>query len=222
MIIAVAGKKQSGKGSFTKMLIEKLTNHSTVVKEFSFADILKTFLIKTSILTYKQAYGNEEDRASLTNVAIKNIPLTALEFYIDKESKEQEYLNAREVMQFFGTNIMRKIFHEDVWVNATISDIHSWMDTPTRYPIAILSDTRFKNELSIVKKSIKPRGITVYISRTNNPTAGDSHISENDINPKLCDFHFTANTLDELDALANEFVKEIQIMIKNRKEVCPS
>jgi len=212
------------------MLIEKLTDHDTIVKEFSFADILKKFLIKTHILTYRQAYGNEEDRNSLTLVSWHNLPADICEKFgpvarqsmSDEETKKLRWeLTAREVMQVFGTDIMRNMFYDEIWVDSTMTEIHEWMDRPDldptvkrRYPIAVLSDTRFRNELAGVKGLRETKGITIYTTRPNNPATGDGHSSENDISPEDCDFHFVADNLEQLEKHADDLVETLKTSIK--------
>jgi hypothetical protein len=56
-------------------------------------------------------------------------------------------MTAREFMQFFGTDVMRKIY-EPVWVDNCISRIAE--DAP---PIAVISDCRFVNEAKAVQNA---------------------------------------------------------------------
>lgn len=77
-------------------------------------------------------------------------------------------MTAREFMQFFGTEIMRKMY-EPLWTNRTIKDIES--EEPL---IAVISDCRFKNEA----KALKAKGAKlVYLTRS--ISNNDNHLSEN-------------------------------------------
>lgn len=77
-------------------------------------------------------------------------------------------MTAREFMQFFGTEIMRKMY-DNIWINRTIKDIET--EGPQ---IAIISDCRFKNE-AVALKQIGAK--LVYLDRS--VSASDSHSSEN-------------------------------------------
>ena len=56
-------------------------------------------------------------------------------------------MTAREFMQFFGTDIMRKI-HPNVWANACVNKI-----TKEGSDLAIVADTRFPNEVEAINKA---------------------------------------------------------------------
>jgi hypothetical protein len=76
-------------------------------------------------------------------------------------------MTAREFMQFFGTEIMRKIY-SPVWTERTIKNIKT--ENPQ---IAIVSDCRFKNEAEALKKE---KAKLIYLTRS---TSSDKHTSEN-------------------------------------------
>lgn len=78
-------------------------------------------------------------------------------------SKPPKY---RELLQWIGTEAMRNVIHQNVWVNALFSDYNEeskW----------IISDMRFPNEMEAVKKR---GGITIRIERPN--TNKGTHPSE--------------------------------------------
>lgn len=76
------------------------------------------------------------------------------------------FMTGREVMQFVGTEIFRKMYSE-VWVDATICNINN--DNPT---MAIITDVRFPNEV----KGIQNRDGKVIRMTRNIHT--DEHESE--------------------------------------------
>jgi len=77
-------------------------------------------------------------------------------------------MTAREFMQFFGTEVMRKMY-DNIWINRTIKDIET--EGPQ---IAVISDCRFKNE-AVALKQIGAK--LVYLDRS--ISNSDSHASEN-------------------------------------------
>jgi hypothetical protein len=64
-------------------------------------------------------------------------------------------LSIRQLMQYFGTSVMRTYFGENVWINSTLK--HSTNKT-------IITDLRFINEYNAVKQH---HGITIYVNRPN-------------------------------------------------------
>jgi hypothetical protein len=79
------------------------------------------------------------------------------------------FLTIREILQFFGTNIVRKIYG-DAWVNATINDI-----LREKPQIAIIPDARFQNEFRAINRA---GGRVIKLTRS---IDDDNHISERDI-----------------------------------------
>lgn len=76
-------------------------------------------------------------------------------------------MTVREFMQFFGTDIMRKIYGP-IWTNRTIKNIKT--ENPQ---LAIISDCRFKNEAQALKQE------KAKLIRLTRSTASDKHSSEN-------------------------------------------
>jgi hypothetical protein len=100
-------------------------------------------------LSYQQCYGDDIDKNTSTGLVWEGKDLTA-----------------REVMQFVGTDVFRKMKH-DVWASATINKIS--VDKPD---IAVIADCRFPNEVQAVKDA---GGIVIKLTR--NPYNSD-HASE--------------------------------------------
>jgi hypothetical protein len=165
-IIAFAGRKQSGKTTCSEALL-KYANGSIVPynsgKIYNFADPLKKDICMNILgLTYDQCYGSDDQKNELVNCFWDNNQLTA-----------------REVMQFVGTNIFRKM-QNNVWADATISKIKT--ENPN---IAIIADCRFPNEVSSIKDA---GGVVIKLMR--NPYNSD-HESEIALDPDNYDYsHF--------------------------------
>jgi hypothetical protein len=85
-------------------------------------------------------------------------------------------MTAREFMQFFGTNIMRKMY-EPIWTSSALNQIQN--ENPD---LALICDARFENELNAIKKH---GGLIIGFKRTvDNST--QKHASEI-TNFNLCD-----------------------------------
>ena len=131
-IVAFAGRKQSGKTTCAEA-VRDLYNHTAknenAAKIYSFADPLKKNICMDILgLTHDQCYGSDDNKNELTN-----------NYWNDKQ------LTAREVMQFVGTDIFRKM-QNNIWVDATLKQIDQ--DQPE---LAIISDCRFPNEVLALK-----------------------------------------------------------------------
>lgn len=152
-IVAFAGRKQSGKttcSNFVQKYANGIIEPFNSAKIYNFADPLKKDIcINIFGLTYEQCYGDDIDKNTLTDI-----------------QWDGKQLNAREVMQFVGTDLFRKMKH-DVWSSATINKIKR--EQPK---LAIIADCRFPNEVQAIKDA---GGIVIKLNR--NPYNSD-HSSE--------------------------------------------
>ena len=136
------------------------------IKLYSFADALKQDVcINILGLRWEQCYGTDADKNSETHLMWENMPGVITEQPDAEDIKilvegrlgpyyEKLYsgiiyhkpgpMTAREVMQFVGTEIFRKMYG-NVWVNATLNKIKR--DSPG---FAIIPDVRFPNEADSV------------------------------------------------------------------------
>lgn len=105
------------------------------IKIYNFADNLKRLCIDILGLTERQCYGTNEEKDSLTDIILPDIP------------KRTSKMTAREVMQYVGTDFFRKIY-PNVWVDSTIRKIQR---EHTR--LAVVVDCRFPNEVEGIQKA---------------------------------------------------------------------
>jgi len=156
------------------------------VKMYNFADALKELCITMFDISHEQAYGNYKN--SLTKLKWENMPGVITprdaENFLSKMGYSPEpeilseifdgiaiihkpgFMTAREVLQFVGTDIFRRMY-EPVWVNLLMNKIK--MDSPL---VAVIADCRFDNEA----RAIKDEGGTI-VRLTRRPTR-DNHPSE--------------------------------------------
>lgn len=182
-LIAISGCKNAGKDSITSILqyclsVPKILRQYWIYKNFrkrispkykrlAFADPLKRMLaillnipvskfnnrhfkedcvINIPTLDYSLSAFNEEPNVlsdSKFNKLVKNLD----------PSLTQSNLTIRQLMQYFGTNVMHTFFGRNVWINSTLK--HA--DGPT-----IISDLRFKAEYDVVKEM---DGFIIYVDR---------------------------------------------------------
>lgn len=152
------------------------------VRPYSYADELKKFCMNVFGLTHAQCYGSDDDKNSITKLRWENMP-TIIDNGLKVSTKFAEKLSghapgpmtAREVLQYFGTNICRKMF-SDCWVLATLKRIKE--DNPA---LAIITDARFPNEILLAKQA---GAKTIRLLR--NPF-NDNHYSETALDPPKFD-----------------------------------
>lgn len=135
-------------------------------KVYSFADDLKQKVcIDLLGLTYEQCYGTNDDKNSLTHLRWEDMPGWAgpiifeqgqiEKLYLINEGKfsvngafqhDPGFMTAREVMQFVGTKIFRKMY-SNVWVDSTIRKI-----IKDDANLAVIADCRFLSEVEEIQK----------------------------------------------------------------------
>ena len=147
------------------------------VKMYNFADALKELCITMFDISHEQAYGTYKN--SLTKLKWENMPGVASSTQIESLSLSTEdleklglqshkpgFMTAREVLQFVGTDIFRRMY-EPVWVNLLMNKIKE--DSPL---VAVIADCRFDNEAQAV---LDADGTIVRLTRR---PVRDTHASE--------------------------------------------
>jgi len=198
IVIGVSGKKQAGKSSLCDFLhahhyctrypegkVIAYDNGDVVVEgigdkeedyhddcqTYSFADPLKQFCIDNLGLSNAQCYGTDDDKNSLTKYEWCHLPPEIKERY----SPDNEYMTARQVMQVFGTDVMRDFFSDTIWVDGALAMKDNKF-------IAFIADVRFESEVHSLMSL--PNS---YMIRLDRQVADDCHSSET----ALDDFDFT-------------------------------
>jgi hypothetical protein len=193
-IVAFAGRKQSGKttcSEFVAKYFNGVIKPFNGAKIYNFADPLKKDICMNILgLTYNQCYGEDIDKNTLTD--------------IEWEGKK---LNAREVMQFVGTNIFRKM-KNDVWSGATINKIRN--ETPN---LAIIADCRFPNEVEAVKNA---GGIVIKLTRNPYNSNHESEVALDEVNYCNSNFdliiHNESLTIPQQNEVVLNFLKKKKVL----------
>jgi len=145
------------------------------VKLYSFADTLKKFCVEVLGVSREAIYGTNEQKNSLTHLLWENMPgVVCVKTYENVgaiEANELLYhkpgpMTGREVMQYFGTNVVRKMYGP-AWAKETLSRVNKEGTV-----LAVITDCRFMDEVQEIQKY---GGKVVKLSRNPYP---DSHISE--------------------------------------------
>lgn len=150
ILIGFAGRKQSGKNTCADYVSGLYQNKNIESKIYSLADPLKQDICMNILgLSYEQCYGEDMDKNTLTDIEWEGSKLTA-----------------REVMQFVGTDLFRKM-KDDVWISSMLNKIKR-----ENIPVALCCDIRFVNEVEQFKSI---GGIVIKLTR--NPY-NSTHSSE--------------------------------------------
>jgi hypothetical protein len=205
-IIALAGRKQSGKNTSYNCMKLWLPD----AQEFAFAEPLKRMCVDILGISEKQAFGSDDDKNSVVpHLLWENFPAPAwrlpdgttfmesteippkenivewlgsktLMRFWEGEGPEPERktgpMTAREVMQYWGSEIFRRAY-SNVWADACIRKIRA-----SACDIAVITDCRFENELQTVQSA---GGKVIKLTRNIFPD--DKHPSETAFDPENFD-----------------------------------
>ena len=104
-------------------------------------------------------------------------------------------LTPRWVLQYWGTDVLRRHFHDDIWVSSLENQLVRTTDN------IVITDTRFQNEIEAVKRV---SGITVRVTRGENPAWYDSALDYNR-GPTFSGWSLGKMNLDRLNIHSSEY-----------------
>ena len=116
-----------------------------LVRGYNFADSLKEICVMLFNIPPECVYGTDEQKNQLQeHLRWENMPGidTTNSYMLNKNGP----MTSREFMQFFGTDIMRKMY-EPIWLENCFRRIEE--DSPE---IAVIGDCRFINEIKAVQR----------------------------------------------------------------------
>ena len=199
MRIGIAGLAGSGKSTIGLLLAKNIG-----YEQYAYADPLKELCV--AFIPELPWYGNKKEKE--TNYLVRDLDFNFMEYentiglrydvlhminmYFLDILENKEYVNAREVLQYIGTDIVRNHQEYDFWVNLgkTKEDV-------------VITDVRFENEL--VDYNIKIYGGV--------STEGDNHISEVEIPDEHFDLilenKFSENPEEQLQQLVKTIMENL-------------
>jgi len=165
------------------------------VRIYAQADTLKQFCMDLMGLTYEQMYGSDEQKNSLTKFRWENMPGVVTQEIADKYGNEaSDYglyfhepgpMTAREVMQFVGTEVFRRMY-ANIWNDALLKRIYR--DQPL---IALVCDIRFPDEVGAIQEA---GGKVIRLTR--NEESDSTHKSEVSLDRDVYDWNKFDHVLD--------------------------
>jgi len=195
--------------AFVEYAEEEMWQH---VKMYSFADTLKSLAVHLFNLRSEQVYGSEEDKNSLTEFGWEDMPgITTNPHLLQMGAVDMGCktfgvtyhaagpMTAREFMQYFGTDLMRKMY-SNIWTDNTIKKILA-----EGSELAVVPDVRFPNE---VKTILDNGGEVIRLSRV---YGEDGHESETCLDPENFDHSKFTHVIENADigigGLLNQLTK---------------
>ena len=167
------GKKDWGQFDITRKdapFVEYAEHHMwPYVKLYSFADTLKWICTDLFAIPHECVWGTDDQKNQLQeHLRWENMPGVLL------KPQAAGPMTAREFMQYFGTDVCRKI-HPDIWTEHTIKNIRT--EEPL---IAVISDCRFQNEVDAVQRAGgKVIRLTRGVDNDDHSSEAESELIEN-------------------------------------------
>lgn len=185
--ISLLGKKGHGKDYVSDLLLSILEKQAIT---FAFADQLKYIVSKMFNIDIYDLYNDSKEykMINLTTFEIRTTDETMLSniFIANKEKdffkSKDIWVKFRDLLQYFGTDVMQPAFGPHIWINRVIQAL-----CPNR--VNIITDVRFISEYKAVK-SID--SVTIRIINPNIEN-NDSHVSENQLDNYPADYTIVNN-----------------------------
>jgi hypothetical protein len=181
-VFLIAGAKRSGKDTFGELLQIEFEKIGKRVERHSFASPMKSIISKIFKISEEELEEYKNDTESIW----VNNPNTGFKILTD----------FRQVLQTFGSEAMKPIFGDKVWVNLLNDKINK-----SKADIIIITDFRFPSEYEL---DVKPYTVKVDRELVNE----DSHISENALNDFIFDVIVkNTGTIEDLRDLAKHIIE---------------
>lgn len=158
MIIAISGKKQTGKNTVANLIAEQYKDKEEfVVVQNSFASKLKK-IVQILLDCDLEDLEKEEFKESMVDERF---------WWKDDDGNIIKKMTVRNVMQHVGTKLFRHRYNPKIWINGVIDDYkkkEKQCNEEGKKLIYLVTDLRFVNELGEIKYEIEDY-YTVRVSR---------------------------------------------------------
>jgi hypothetical protein len=141
-VIGIRGKKGTGKNFCAEVAARVIRSCGMTTKIGAFADPLKNFCIDVLGLDRCQCYGSDAEKNTPTRYMWAGMP----DFVQNRYPEKTGYMTGREIMQVFGTELIRESFSDTVWLDAARRAANE-----SGVDFFILTDLRFENEAQAIQ-----------------------------------------------------------------------
>lgn len=179
--IALSGKKQVGKDTAAKMILDLMEAQGKRVVITAFAEPLKRMCVEVLGLANEGVYGTDEQKNAQSHILWDGFDMDirlkySIVEWVETQNADGTYnckpiprsgtMSNREVLQVMGTDIFRAIYN-DVWAKAPFN--RTWMGAD----VVVFTDCRFPNEKLATEEA---EGVIIRLER--NTGLSDNHLSE--------------------------------------------
>lgn len=169
-VIIFSGKAQSGKSTSALYALKWYASRGYCgMQEIACADKLKQLCHDLLDIPKDWLWGSGDDKNRLTNIHRDTIFLPPEEWAKLGSIDPTGYLTVRQVLQYVGTNVFRRMF-PNCWINYTKKYI-----LDKNISIALVTDARFPNEIDSFAED---DNFTTYLIRLNRNPLNNGHDSE--------------------------------------------
>lgn len=206
ILIALCGKKQTGKSTSYKFISEILKGKK--VQKFSFASKLKDIVADLFGVDYACLDGSDGQKDSSTYLLWDDVSAHIRRDFFGTRDNGNEFITHRELLQLIGTNLFRAVM-PDIWVDYLKRTLLS-----SDADVLVVDDVRFHNEVKMLRNL---GGVLVRIYRHVNSPNSTCHPSEtalDNLNDSFFNFVITDNGNRTMDDLRASWVKIIETLLE--------
>jgi len=182
-VYGISGNKGHGKDTFANLITQANTSYKVV----PFAGALKRMSARIFGLTYAQMNDPSLKEIPLPHARDMDLFVPAMKaetgLHIQPAGKIAH--SPREVMQFFGTEYVRRI-QDDYWIQKLLAEVGNSRQV-------LIPDVRFPNEAAALRSY---GGIIIKVERIDAPVPKDGHLSETEMAKIIPDLLVGARTGD--------------------------
>lgn len=196
-IYAITGNKTNGKDYFGEILINKINEESPHIEiiHLSFAEPLKAALSAITGIDVNLFSNQSYKETSFYNIK------TGESVFLTSRPDGDNWFSLRELMQYFGTDIMHGAFTPAIWIQAAINKMKFIAKDNT---VFVITDLRFKIEADLLRQFSKNATVIKIVNPNIIPDL--SHKSEQDVSIIQEDFHINNEWSESKDN--NDYLKD--------------
>lgn len=201
LVVAFSGKKGSGKDTLADYCMAQLAQRGMRSEKLGFATELKRQVHVLFGIPYEVLYADDAVKSSIiTEIRWEDMPFV---------TEQRGRMSAREVMQIWGTEIVRTICG-NAWARAFATQVRL-----SKAPIIFCTDCRFVNEVEAVHAL---SGKVVRLTRR--MQNHDGHASETSLDPERFDWKRFDHVIDNRILTLEETLEDAFMFVEHTLLSC--